>query len=57
MKAVNYVLQKFYKSGCGRSVLTIKLVERQKAGFENIAGHCGGEKLFWVVNPSVYQER
>ena len=33
------------------------LVERQKAGFENIARHCRGEKPFWVVNPSVYQGR
>jgi phosphoglycerate dehydrogenase-like enzyme len=33
------------------------LVERQKAGFENIARHCRGEKPFWVVNPSVLQGR
>ncbi len=28
------------------------LIERQKAGFENMARFCRGEKPFWVVNPA-----
>jgi len=31
------------------------LVERQRAGFENVARYLRGEKPFWIVNPSVLQ--
>jgi D-3-phosphoglycerate dehydrogenase / 2-oxoglutarate reductase len=42
---------------CHVGSLHVALVERQKAGFENIARHCRGEKPFWVVNPSAYPAR
>ncbi len=42
---------------CHVGSLNEAMIERQKAGFENIARYCRGEKPFRVVNPGVHQSK